>query len=248
MFDFNQYIQITEVNKFTTSNLQKKWETTRSVIILQLICWWNDRLQGATMTVLTQINGEYNIPNHAWKLISYPYYTKYAKSGDKTGFHHIDVNVPDAITTGRGINMIQEFLTLTAEEPGNCTEILPEMHNHLENLWKLVKEQDLFTDDYVHHIKNTIYTKDNKRKFGIRWTNIIYKSGDVQITSSLLLYGAYDPCKKVWHTILLWYMAIQKDHEHLEVNEAVIEKLNTLFGPEEKKAQNFINNWHLKAM
>ncbi|KMU92316.1 hypothetical protein CIHG_10144 [Coccidioides immitis H538.4] len=78
---------ITEVNKFTTSNFEKKWETTGS----------------------------------------------YAKPENKTEFHHINVNIPDAITTGRGINMIQEFLTLTAEEPGNCTEILPEMHNHLEN-------------------------------------------------------------------------------------------------------------------
>ncbi|KJF61047.1 uncharacterized protein CIMG_13391 [Coccidioides immitis RS] len=138
--------------------------------------------------------------NHAWKLISYLYYIKYAKPGDKTGFHHINVNVPDAITTGRGINIIQGFLTLTAEEPGDCTEILPEMHNYLENWWGLVKEQDLSTNGYVHHIKNTIYTKDDKRKFGIKWNNPM-----------------------------------------------MIEELDTLFGPEEKKAQNFINNWYLKA-
>ncbi|KJF60440.1 uncharacterized protein CIMG_12970 [Coccidioides immitis RS] len=72
-------------------------------------------------------------PNHAWKLIFYSYYTKYAKPENKTGFHYINVNIPDAITTGRDINIIQEFLILIAEEPSNCTEILPEMHNHLEN-------------------------------------------------------------------------------------------------------------------
>ncbi|EAS31934.3 uncharacterized protein CIMG_13651 [Coccidioides immitis RS] len=100
-FNFNQYIQIAEVNKFTTSNLQEEWETTG--------------------------------PDHTWKLISYSYYIKYAKPGDETGFYHINVNVPDAITTGRGINMIQEFLILTAKESSNCTEILPEIYNHLEN-------------------------------------------------------------------------------------------------------------------
>ncbi|EFW16563.1 conserved hypothetical protein [Coccidioides posadasii str. Silveira] len=63
----------------------------------------------------------------------------YAKPGDKTGFCHINVNVPDAITTGRDINMIQGFLILTAEEPSNCTEILPGMHNYLENWWGLVE-------------------------------------------------------------------------------------------------------------
>ncbi|EFW13389.1 conserved hypothetical protein [Coccidioides posadasii str. Silveira] len=204
-FDFNQYTQITEVNKFTTSNLQKEWETTGTL------------------------------------------HTTY-----------------DAITTGRDVNMIQEFLTLTAEEPGDCTEILPEMYNHLENWWGLVKEQGLFTDGYIHCIKDTMYIKDNKRKFGIRWTNIICKSGNVQITSSLLPHGAHGPCKKVQHTMLPWYVAIQENHEHLEVNKAgaisdalvgqirwdnpmVIEKLNILFGPDDKKAQDFINNWCLKT-
>ncbi|KJF61211.1 uncharacterized protein CIMG_13500 [Coccidioides immitis RS] len=65
-----------------------------------------------------------------------------------------------------------------------------------------------------------MYTKDDKRKFGIRWTNIICKPGDVQITSSLLSHRAHGPCKKIQHTMLFWYVAIQEDHEHLEVNKA----------------------------
>ncbi|EFW15145.1 conserved hypothetical protein [Coccidioides posadasii str. Silveira] len=349
-FDFNRYTRITGVNNFTTSDLQKEWETTGSVVIPQLMRWWNDKLQGATTTVLTRVNGEYDMyyhhqrmmggrdnygwlrtmyhsigqqlmrqdpayylwyvltrPDHAWKLISYPYYAKYAKPGDKTGFRHIDVNVPDAITTGRGVNMIQGSLTLTAEEPGDCTEILPGMHNHLEDWWGLVEERGLSTDGYVHRIKDTMYTKDDERKFGIRWTDVICKPGDVRITSPLLPHGAHGPCKKVRRTMLPWYVAIQEDHEHLEVNEAgtwsqlsaahrdlvpgpsspsghsnryasvpyrfptaiqlqglgaisdalvgrirwdnplVIEELDILFGPDDKKAQDFINNWRLKA-
>ncbi|KMU83871.1 hypothetical protein CIHG_01655 [Coccidioides immitis H538.4] len=206
-----------------------------------------------------------------------------------------------------GVNMIQGSLTLTAEEPGDCTEILPGMHNHLEDWWGLVEERGLSTDGYVHRIKDTMYTKDDERKFGIRWTDIICKPGDVRITSPLLPHGAHGPCKKVRRTMLPWYVAIQEDHEHLEVDEAgtwsqlsaahrdlvpgpsspsghsnryasvpyrfptaiqlqglgaisdalvgrirwdnpmVIEELDTLFGPEEKKAQDFINNWRLKA-
>ncbi|EFW14288.1 conserved hypothetical protein [Coccidioides posadasii str. Silveira] len=135
-FDFNQYIQITGVNKFTTSNLKKKWETTESVVIPQLRCWWNDKLQDTTTTVLTWVNGEYNIYYHHQQIMegcdNYEWLRKMYHR-NKTGFCHIDVNVPDAITTGRSVNMIQEFLILTAEEPGDCTEILPEMHNHVEN-------------------------------------------------------------------------------------------------------------------
>jgi hypothetical protein len=32
--------------------------------------------------------------DHPWRMISCPYYTKYAKPGDKTGFRHIGANVP----------------------------------------------------------------------------------------------------------------------------------------------------------
>ncbi|EFW14260.1 conserved hypothetical protein [Coccidioides posadasii str. Silveira] len=174
-----------------------EWETTGSVVILQLMCWWNNKLQDTTTTVLTQVNSEYDMyyyyqqiigghNNYRWLRTMYHsigqqlmHQNPYAKPGDKTGFHHINVNVPDAITTGKSINMIEKSLILTAEEPGNCTEILPEMHNHLENWWELVEEQDLSTDSYIHCIKDTMYTKDNERKFGIRWTDVICKPGDV---------------------------------------------------------------------
>ncbi|KMU86677.1 hypothetical protein CIHG_04466 [Coccidioides immitis H538.4] len=129
-------------------------------------------------------------------------YAKYAKPGDKTGFRHIDFNVPDAITTGRGVNMIQGSLTLTAEEPRDCTEVLPGMHNHLEDWWGLVEEQGLSTDGYVHCIKDTMYTKDNEKRFG--------------------------PMVHAKRSAALCY--------------PVIEELDTLFGPDEKKTQNFINN------
>ncbi|EFW13393.1 conserved hypothetical protein [Coccidioides posadasii str. Silveira] len=64
IFDFNQYTQITGVNKFTTSNLQKEWETTGSIIIPQLMHWWNNKLQDATTTVLTWVNSEYDMYYH----------------------------------------------------------------------------------------------------------------------------------------------------------------------------------------
>nr|KMM73072.1 hypothetical protein CPAG_09361 [Coccidioides posadasii RMSCC 3488] len=125
-----------EIAEESYCNLQKERETTGSVVIPQLMCWWNDKLQGASAVVLTRVNGEYDMyyhhqrmmggrdnygwlrtmyhsigqqlmrqdpahylwPDHAWKLVSYPYYAKYAKPGDKTGFCHIDVNVADTIT------------------------------------------------------------------------------------------------------------------------------------------------------
>ncbi|EAS32718.2 uncharacterized protein CIMG_03742 [Coccidioides immitis RS] len=134
-----------------------------------------------------------------------------------------------------------------------------------------------------------MYTKDDEKKFSIKWTDDICKPSDVRCTK------------------LTRYVAIQEDHERLEVNEAgtwsqlfaahrdlvpgpsspsghsncyasvpyrfptaiqlqgleaisdalvgrvrwdnptVIEELDILFGPHEKKAQQFISDWRLKA-
>lgn len=158
--------------------------------------------------------------DHAWKFISYPYYAKYTKPGDKTFFRHIDVNVPDAIEKGRGANMIQGSLTLTDEKPGDCTQILPGMHKYVGEWWTSVVKRGLGTGGYVHRIKDAMFTKDDERKYDTKWTDVVCNAYDVRITSPLLPHGAHGPAKTERRTMLPWFVAIQDDHETLEVLEA----------------------------
>ena len=67
-------------------------------------------------------------PDHHWRLISYPYYAKYAVEGDNTFFRHIDINITQYLKDGRGGNMIQGSVSLDDETPDMCTEIIPGMH------------------------------------------------------------------------------------------------------------------------
>ena len=70
-------------------------------------------------------------PDKAWKLITYPYYVKYAQPGDETFFRHCDVNIPALLKEGRGANLIQGSLSLDDENEDNCTKILPGFHKHI---------------------------------------------------------------------------------------------------------------------
>jgi hypothetical protein len=45
-------------------------------------------------------------PDKAWRLISYPYYAKYALLGDNTFFRHIDINIPRLFKNGRDKHII----------------------------------------------------------------------------------------------------------------------------------------------
>ena len=67
-----------------------------------------------------------------YKLISYPYYTKFTKPGDRTYFRHIDLNIAQAVHSQQGVAMIQGSVSWDDEDDKNCTEMLDGFHNYLE--------------------------------------------------------------------------------------------------------------------
>ncbi|KAJ5971735.1 uncharacterized protein N7479_001653 [Penicillium vulpinum] len=71
-------------------------------------------------------------PDYAWKLISFPYYTKSAYLGENTAFTYIDLNIGDYLATGRGGSAVQGSLSFTDKDKENCTIILPKIHLRLE--------------------------------------------------------------------------------------------------------------------
>lgn len=71
-------------------------------------------------------------PDRNTNLVSYPYYAKYAHEGDKTFFRHIDVNIRQLASSGRGANMIQGTMSLDHENKDDCIVILPGMHKYIE--------------------------------------------------------------------------------------------------------------------
>lgn len=64
-------------------------------------------------------------PDKHWRLVSYPYYAKYAKKGDSTYFKHIDLNIPELLANGRGCYQIQGTVSLDNETADNCTRDAP---------------------------------------------------------------------------------------------------------------------------
>ncbi|KAF7505499.1 hypothetical protein GJ744_000746 [Endocarpon pusillum] len=63
-------------------------------------------------------------PDHNQRLVSYPYYTKFARPGDSTVFRHMDMNIPEFLATSRGGNIIQESVSLDDKTAATgCTEI-----------------------------------------------------------------------------------------------------------------------------
>jgi len=109
-------------------------------------------------------------PDRNTNLVSYPYYAKYAHEGDNTFFRHIDVNVKELATSGRGANMIQGSLSLDDEREDDCTMILPGMHMHIQAWDEALTARGLSTGALVHRIRDDMFTPDDEKQFDIRWT------------------------------------------------------------------------------
>ncbi len=71
-------------------------------------------------------------PNHAWRLILYPYYAKFAKPGNYTSFRYIDISILKYLETGRGGNLIQRTVAIINDDEENSTFMCLGMHKHLQ--------------------------------------------------------------------------------------------------------------------
>jgi hypothetical protein len=164
-------------------------------------------------------------PDHHWRLISYPYYAKYAQPGDSTFFRHIDVNVSQYLVDGRGGNMIQGSVSLDDERPDMCTEILPGF-NTREKIadWHgrvAARVPTSVLDSFVNRVQDKkIWSAEDAAHFGTDFTPMPCNAGDVRITSPLLPHGSTSmPAEGVRRTMLPWFVGIQANHSTMETIE-----------------------------
>ncbi|RDW56804.1 hypothetical protein BP5796_12871 [Coleophoma crateriformis] len=137
-------------------------------------------------------------PDHHWRLISYPYYGKYAMLGDSTFFS----------------------VSLDTEDDEMAIVLLPGMHNKLAEWWNRCQARGIKNESFVIRIDEKMWTKKDKEHFGIDWTPVPCQPGDARITTPALPHGASGPAKKLRRTVLPWYVGIQDDHHHLEIPES----------------------------
>jgi len=135
------------------------------------LSWVRNMVHSLTQQVMRQDPMYYTLycalrPDKAWKLISYPFYAKYAQPGDQTYFHHLDINILKLLDIDRGVNLIQGSVHFDDDNDENCTELLLGFQNHLAERWdRCVKARGLETDGHVHRILDQMYTKKDEVYF-----------------------------------------------------------------------------------
>ncbi|KAJ5630033.1 hypothetical protein N7528_003690 [Penicillium herquei] len=160
-------------------------------------------------------------PDHAWRLISFPYYTKSAYPGEDTAFVHIDLSIGDCIATGRGANAVQGSVSFTDEDKENCSVVLPGIHKHLERWWEIISTSSKSqVSGHTVAVYPWMFDDRCRQEFGIDFARSICLTGDVRLTLPCVPHGSVGPATRLRRTVMPWFGAIQDDHNRLETAEA----------------------------
>jgi hypothetical protein len=159
-------------------------------------------------------------PDHEHRLVSMPYYTKYAYGGDKTSFRHIDVNIRKLAEGDAGSNMIQGTLSFDDKSKDDYTELLIGMHKHIPEWWRDIKaayteRSESIPDGAVQAIDSKTWSREMASKYerkGVRWVPRPCKRGEVRVSLPHLPHGALGPAKRVRRTLLPWYVSVDERH------------------------------------
>ncbi|KAJ5795081.1 hypothetical protein N7457_001680 [Penicillium paradoxum] len=188
--------------------------------------WNRNMFQSLTQQLIRQDVSYYAAyvavrPDHAWRLMSFPYYTKSAYPGEDTGFTHIDLNIGDYLATGRGGNAVQGSVSFTDEDRDNCTIILPKMHLYLREWWsKISSHPDAQTSGHTITIYPWMWGKADEDRFGTKFIGAVCQTGDVRLTLPVIPHGSTGPTTRLRRTMMPWFGVIHEDHERVETAEA----------------------------
>ena len=154
--------------------------------------------------------------DHAWKLIFYFYYIKYAVLNDRIYFRHMNQNINQLFTTDRNQNMIQNNFSLNDEIAENCTIILFDMHKHTQKWWIRIKNKNFDANEHVIRIIDDMWTKNDVRHFNTDWSDVVCKRKNVKIIKFEISHKFIDSCTTVRRTMLWWFVKLFNNYETLK--------------------------------
>ncbi|KAI9760303.1 MAG: hypothetical protein M1840_002565 [Geoglossum simile] len=95
----------------------------------------------------------------------YPYYVKDTSEGENTGFAYFDINMDEFVKSGRGLNMVQESVSVDDKTEDNCTLLVLGFQHVIHEWWGWVTVWGKATSGHTTNAKN-IYMLEDRQSFG----------------------------------------------------------------------------------
>jgi len=153
-----------------------------------------------------------------WRLVSFSYYTKYAMSGDSTGFKHIDINIGELLKSGRGGSTVQTAISLDDEFSDGCTIVVPGFHHHIGEWWGKVEVRGKGRKGLVQSVED-LYWKEDEGMYE-SFVPVVCKQRDIRMTLASMIHGSTGGCVRRRRVVHLWLVGLDSDHGGLEIEES----------------------------
>jgi hypothetical protein len=155
-------------------------------------------------------------PDKHWRLIAYPYNTKNAAPGQKTGFKHLDLDLKRHQNEGLGKNMVQSSVSLTDENEKGCTQVVRGFHKHFQE-WVQTKEDAINSRVSPHSTTDMkdMYTAEDEDRFG-ELKPAPCPAWGIRLSRSDIIHGSAAKGNLLRRVIFPWFMAIKDDHKTME--------------------------------
>jgi hypothetical protein len=160
-------------------------------------------------------------PDGNVRLVSYPYYAKYAQGGDPTFFRHIDMNVPQFLESGCGQDIIQGSVSFDDENTVGCTELVLGFHRHIAEWWGKVIDRGTATDGWVHGMEK-LWEAEDTEVYG-DFVPVPCGRGDVRVTLPEIPHGSTKTIAGLdtrRRTLLPWFVGVHEDGKTLDNEES----------------------------
>ena len=158
-------------------------------------------------------------PDRNHRLVSFPYYTKYAVASDETAFAHLDLKVSSYLEDGRGANIIQGSVSFDHETNRHCTVLIPGFQRHLEAWWAQVRARGPEPNGLVTGLEK-IWAPEDAKSFG-DFVRVPCPRGGVRISRPELPHGSTaNEDGSTRRTILPWFVGVSEDGQTLDNTES----------------------------
>lgn len=159
-------------------------------------------------------------PDHQWRLVSFPFYTKSAYPEEATGFRRLDFDVTDLIGKKRCVNQIRGSVAMLDEDDDNCTEVLGGMDSCLAQWWADLSSRNVTENDLRAQITPAMWTPADETKYGLKWGSRCLVAGEALFTLPTTPYGSTGPATTQMRSISPCFVGVREDHNSLDCLES----------------------------
>jgi hypothetical protein len=134
--------------------------------------------------------------------------------GENIGFKHLDLNVPELLSQGRGPNIIQSSVSIDDEYEDGCTIVVPGFQRLIREWWLRVEARGNTANGLTTGVVKR-YTRDDEGLIGA-YIPTTCQRGGIRITWAEILHGSTPYCHMRFRKILPCFIAISEDHHSFE--------------------------------